>query len=163
MSIYASQSDVEPLIKFISDTASTDLYTSVLRNADSWVNARLLSNSLSIWTSTITTEDVEETINGETITTTQEVETISPEKPIPDLLKTAAVYYAASDIILALYNGEEMPTQYDTYFNKAEAMLEAYITQMKTELAESDLKKFNPVKHSKSQSYYQRKHRRPRA
>ena len=136
MSIYASQSDVEPLIKFISDTASTELYDSVLLNADSWVNARLLSNSLK------TFDIVDDT---------------------PDLLRTAAVYYAASDIILALYNGEEMPTQYDTYFNKAEAMLEAYITQMKTELAESDLKKFNPVKHSKSQSYYQRKHRRPRA
>ena len=163
MSIYASQSDVEPLIKFISDSASTDLYTSVLSNADSWVNARLLSNSLSIWTSTITTEDVEETINGETTTVTQEVETISPsDKPIPDLLKTAAVYYAASDIILALYNGEEMPTQYDTYFNKAEAMLEAYITQMKTELADTELARFNLVKHSKSQSYNQRRHRRTR-
>ena len=135
MSIYASQSDVEPLIKFISDSASAELYDSVLRNADSWVNARLLSNSLTIWDESST--------------------------KIPDLLQTAAVYYAASDIILALYNGEEMPTQYDTYFNKAETMLEAYITQMKTELAETELKKFNPVKHSKSQSYYQRRHRRP--
>lgn len=136
MSIYASQSDVEPLIKFISDTASTELYDSVLRNADSWVNARLLSNSL---------------------------RTFDIVDDVPELLCTAAVYYAASDIILALYNGEEMPTQYDTYFNKAETMLEAYITQMKTELAETELKKFNPVKHSKSQSYYQRRHRRPRA
>ena len=137
MSIYASPEDVCPYVAFISDSPSIDLIRGTLGNADSWVNARLLSNSLSIWN--------------------------EPSKDIPDLLKTAAVYYAASDIILALYNGEEMPTQYDTYFNKAEAMLEAYITQMKRELAESDLKKFNPVKHSKSQSYYQRKHRRPRA
>lgn len=164
MSIYAIQSDVEPLIKFISDDASTDLYNRVLANADSWVNARLLSNSLSIWTSTIETVEEETVVNGETITQTTNVETIQPaDKPIPDLLKTAAVYYAASDIILALYNGEEMPTQYDTYFNKAETMLDAYITQMKKELAETDLKKYNPVKHSKGPSYYQRKHRRPRA
>ena len=138
MSIYASQSDVEPLIKFISDDTSQDLFTAVLDNADSWVNARLSSNKLPIW-ETGTTED------------------------IPGLLKTAAVYYAASDVILALYNGEEMPTQYDTYFNKAESMLNAYIQQMETELAETDLKKYNPVKHRKSASYYQRKHRRPRA
>ena len=184
MSIYAKQSDVEPLIKFISDTASTDLYNSVLSNADSWVNARLLSNSLSIWTSHIVeveddselqetelqNEDPELQNEEETETTEETTQTtITPEiiepidKPIPDLLKTAAVYYAASDIILALYNGEEMPTQYDTYFQKAESMLEAYINQMKRELAETDLKKYNPVKHSKSASYYQRKHRRPRA
>ena len=177
MSIYAKQSDVEPLIKFISDTASTDLYNSVLSNADSWVNARLLSNSLSIWTSHIVEveddselqetelQNEEETeTTEETTQTTITTEIIEPiDKPIPDLLKTAAVYYAASDIILALYNGEEMPTQYDTYFQKAESMLEAYINQMKRELAETDLKKYNPVKHSKSASYYQRKHRRPRA
>lgn len=177
MSVYAKQSDVEPLIKFISDTASTDLYNSVLSNADSWVNARLLSNSLSIWTSHIVEveddselqetelQNEEETeTTEETTQTTITTEIIEPiDKPIPDLLKTAAVYYAASDIILALYNGEEMPTQYDTYFQKAESMLEAYINQMKRELAETDLKKYNPVKHSKSASYYQRKHRRPRA
>lgn len=158
MSIYATQSDVEPLIKFISDSASTDLYTSVLSNADNWVNARLLSNSLSIWTSTITQEEVETVVNEQTVTTTETVETIYPtDKPIPGLLKTAAVYYAASDIILALYNGEEMPTQYDTYFNKAETMLEAYITQMKTELADTDLKKFNKVKHSKSLTYNEKR------
>ena len=136
MSIYASQSDVEPLIKFISDSPTEDLYERVLDNADSWINARLLSNSLPIWKQLST--------------------------DIPGLLTTAAVYYAASDIILALYNGEEMPTQYDTYFNKAEQMLDAYITQMKTELADTELARFNLVKHSKSQSYYQRKHRRPR-
>jgi len=138
MSIYANQTDVEPLVKFISDDTNTDVFRTILDNADSWVNARLLSNSLTIWT--------EETI-----------------EKVPDLLKTAAVYYAASDLILALYNGEDMPTQYDTYFNKAETMLEAYIQQMKRELAETDLKKYNPVKHSKGQSYYQRRHRRPRA
>ena len=138
MSIYANESDVEPYVKFIPDTPNVDLIRAVLDNADSWVNARLLSNSLTVWTS-------------------------ESSKDAPDLLKTAAVYYAASDLILALYNGEDMPTQYDTYFNKAEEMLNAYILQMKTELAETELKKFNPVKHSKSASYYQRKHRRPRA
>ena len=133
--IYASQSDVEPLIKFINDDASEDLFESVLTNADSWVNARLASNSLTIFTN-------------------------ESEKSIPGLLKTAATYYAASDIILALYNGEEMPTQFDAYFQKAETMVSAYVTQMKQELAETELKELNVVKHSKAQTYYQRKGRR---
>ena len=161
MSIYASQSDVEPLIKFISDDTSTDLFNQVLLNADSWVNARLLSNSLHIWTSTSSTVETEQTVNGETTTVTQTVTTIEPETPIPELLKTAAIYYAASDIILALYNGEEMPTQYDAYFNKAETMLSAYIMQMKEELKNTELKSKNIVRHRKSQSYNQRMHRRP--
>ena len=130
MSIYASQEDVCPYVTFISDSPSTDLITNTLDNADSWVNARLLSNSLTIFTEQST--------------------------EIPELLKTAAVYYAASDIILALYNGEEMPTQYDTYFNKAESMLQSYITQMKTELAETELSNFNPVKSRKGRTYYEK-------
>ena len=133
MSIYASQEDVCPYVTFISDSPSTDLITNILDNADSWVNARLLSNSLTIFTEQST--------------------------EIPELLKTAAVYYAASDIILALYNGEEMPTQYDTYFNKAESMLQSYITQMKTELAETELSNFNPVKSRKGRTYYEKRGR----
>ena len=136
MSIYANETDVEPLVKFISDDTNIDLFRAVLDNADSWVNARLLSNSLSIWTSETTAK-------------------------VPDLLKTAAVYYAASDLILSLYNGEELPTQYDVYFNKAETMLSAYIMQMKEELKNTELKSKNIVRHRKSQSYNQRMHRRP--
>lgn len=156
MSVYCTKSDVEPLIKFIDDDASTDLYTSVLDNADAWVDARLLSNSLSIWTSTTLTETVETNGEPQTITT----DTISPDTPIPNLLKTAAKYYAASDIILALYNGEDLPSQFDTYFQKAETMIDAYITQQKDLLADSELRNKNLVKHSKSLSYNQ-KRRRP--
>ena len=164
MSIYATQSDVEPLIKFINDDASTDLYNVVLDNADSWVDARLVSNSLPIWTSTVETTEVEVTTNGETTLQTQEIIKILPEdKPIPTLLNTAAKYYAASDIILSLYNGEDLPTQFDAYFQKAEQMVDAYITQQKDLLAKTELRDKNPVKHRVGLSYYQRKHRRPRA
>jgi hypothetical protein len=164
MSVYANQSDVKPLIEFINDDASTDLYNVVLDNADSWVNARLVSNSLSIWTAEVETVEVEIINNGEPVVQNQEQIKILPEdKPIPALLTTAAKYYAASDIILALYNGEELPTQFDSYFQKAEQMVEAYIAQQKDVLAETELRHKNPVKHRKSLSYYQRKHRRPRA
>ena len=136
MSIYASRSDVEPLIRFISDNPSEDLFESVCDNADSWVDARLLSNSLKTFKEW-----------GE---------------DAPKLLVTAAKYYAASDIILSLYNGEEMPTQYDTYFNKAEAMLDAYIQQKTMELQSTELKDKNIVKHTHAPTYYQRKRRRRR-
>ena len=83
-----------------------------------------------------------------------------PDNTYDDLLQTAAIYYAASDVILALYNGEELPTQFDAYFKKAELMLEAYITKLKDELAETELKNKNMVKHHKGLTYYQRKQRR---
>ena len=134
MSIYASQEDVCPYVTFISDSPSTDLINNTLDNADSWVNARLLSNSLTIFT--------------------------EQSAEIPELLKTAAVYYAASDIILALYNGEEMPTQYDTYFNKAELMINAYIKEQTDLLADTELKDKNPCRWSKTPTYYQQKGRR---
>ena len=147
---------------FINDDASTDLYNVVLDNADSWVDARLVSNSLPIWTSTVETTEVEVTTNGETTLQTQETIKILPEdKPIPTLLNTAAKYYAASDIILSLYNGEDLPTQFDAYFQKAEQMVDAYITQQKDLLAKTELRDKNPVKHRVGLSYYQRKHRRP--
>lgn len=148
MSVYCTQSDVEPLVKFIDDDASTDLFTSVLDNADAWVDARLSSNSLSIWTSET------RTVNNQSTTV------ILPEgKPVPLLLKTAAKYYAASDVILSLYNGEDLPTQFDVYFQKAESMLEAYILQQKELLATTELADKNPIKHSKAKTYGQKRGR----
>ena len=130
--IYASQSDVEPLVKFMPDDASTVLFDTVLENADCWVNARLSSNSLSIWTSAFDSESEE----------------------------TETKYYAASDIILSLYNGEELPTQYDTYFNKAELMINAYIKEQTDLLADTELKNKNPCRWSKTPTYYQQKGRK---
>ena len=129
MSTYANQSDVEPLVKFISDDSSSDLYNTVLDNADSWIDARLVSNGLTVWTDGVKNDE------------------------IPNLLTTAAKYYAASDVILALYNGEDLPTQFDTYFQKAESMLDLYITQQKDLLANTELRDTIIVKHSKSRPY----------
>ena len=158
--VYTTKSDVEPLVKFIDDEPSTDLYTSVLKKADDWVNSRLLSHSLSIWTSEIRPTEVETTVDNETVITTQNVEVIIPEdKPIPSLLNTAASYYAVSDIVLSLYQGEDMLTQYDIWFKKAEDMLNAYITQQEYLLATTELANKNLVKHSKSKSYNQKRGR----
>ena len=133
MSVYCTQSDVEPLVKFIDDEASNDLYMSVCDKADSWINSRLISNSL---------------------------RTFELTDDIPDLLTTAASYYSVSDIVLVLYQGEDLQTQYDVWFQKAESMLESYITQQKKLLATTDLKEENIVKHSHSRTYNQRRGRR---
>ncbi|MBR7050648.1 MAG: hypothetical protein IKI27_04265, partial [Methanobrevibacter sp.] len=89
MSIYASQSDVEPLIKFTGDEASDDLFERALLNADSWITARLSNNSIPIWTSRSTLVETEKTVNGETTTVTETVIIIEPQdKPIPTLLNS---------------------------------------------------------------------------
>lgn len=132
MSVYCTKSDVEPLVKFIDDGASDDLYESVCDKADSWINSRLISNSL---------------------------RTFDIVDDVPELLCTAAAYYSVSDIVLALYQGEDMQTQYDVWFQKAESMLEAYIVQQKDLLATTELRDRNIVKHSKSLSYNQKRGR----
>ena len=132
MSVYCTQSDVEPLVRFIDDDATQELYFTILQNSDSWVDARLASNSLTVFTS---------------------------QQGIPNLLTTAAKYYAASDVILSLYNGEDLPTQFDVYFQKAESMLEAYILQQKDLLATTELADKNPIKHSKARTYGQKRGR----
>ncbi len=136
MSMYAQINDVKPYIQFISDNPTQELLESVLQKSDSWINARLSSNSLKTWKL------------GSCI------------KPVPGLLRDAAVYYAVSDIILALYNGEDMPTQYDTYFNKAELLVNAYIKEQTDLLADTELKEKNVCRWSKTPTYYQQKHRK---
>ena len=132
MSVYCTQPDVEPLVKFINDDASDDLYESVCDKADSWINSRLISNSL---------------------------RTFDIVDDVPELLRSAASYYAVSDIVLALYQGEDMLTQYDIWFQKAEDMINSYVIQQKDLLATTELANKNPIKHSKAGTYGQRRGR----
>ena len=58
------------------------------------------------------------------------------------VLRTAAIYYSASDILLSLYHGDELPVQYDVWFQKAQTFLEAYIdAYLNSEASEEDLMK----------------------
>jgi hypothetical protein len=83
-----------------------------------------------------------------------------PSDKIPDLLKTAAAYYAISDIVLAVYQGEDLSTQYDIWFQKADNLINAYIEQQVDLLANTELKDKNPCRWSKTPTYYQQKGRR---
>ena len=132
--IYASQDDVEPYTTFISDNPSDELFENALIKADGWINDRLNSRSLP-------TFDVD---SGD----------------IPDSLRDAAAYYAISDIVLVLYQGEDMLTQYDIWFQKAERRLDDYIQYQTDLLANTELKDKNPCRWSKTPTWNEIKGRK---
>lgn len=94
---YCTITEINALLSDISDDASTETLTTVLNNTTAWIESNLRKNYLPIPTNN------------------------------PQALNTAAIYYGASDVILTLYHGEDMPIQFDVWFNKAQQLLEDYI------------------------------------
>lgn len=94
---YCSSTDIIALFGDISDDVTDDLFTTVLGNTEAWIESNLKRNYVPIPTT------------------------------IPQALKTVAIYHGASDIILSLYHGEDLPIQYDVWFNKAQSLLDDYI------------------------------------
>ncbi len=94
---YCTIMEINALLSDISDDASTETLNVVLANSTAWIDSNLRRNYLPIPTTN------------------------------PQALKTAAIYYGASDVILTLYHGEDMPVQFDVWFNKAQQLLEDYI------------------------------------
>ena len=94
---YCTIDDINALLSDISDDASEETLTVVLNNTTAWINANLKRNFLPIPTDN------------------------------PQALKTVAIYHGASDIILTLYHGEDLPIQFDVWFNKAQQLIEDYI------------------------------------
>lgn len=95
--VYCTIEEINALLSDISDDASTETLTVVLNNTTAWIDSNLRRNYLPIPTNN------------------------------PQALNTAAIYYGASDVILTLYHGEDMPIQFDVWFNKAQQLLEDYI------------------------------------
>lgn len=94
---YCTIAEINALLSDISDDASTNTLNTVLANTTAWIDSNLRKNYLPIPTNN------------------------------PQALKTAAIYYGASDVILTLYHGEDMPVAFDVWFNKAEQLLTDYI------------------------------------
>lgn len=94
---YCTIDEINSLLSDISDDASTETLTVVLNNTTAWIDSNLRRNYLPIPTNN------------------------------PQALNTAAIYYGASDVILTLYHGEDMPIQFDVWFNKAQQLLQDYI------------------------------------
>ena len=77
----------------------------------------------------------------------------------PKALKAANIYYSASDILLSLYHGDELPINYDVWFNKAQSLLDDYI---ESEVANGEDDNINPVelqmvKHSHALTYREKR------
>lgn len=124
---YCTKEDINALFGDISDDISDDMFTTVLGNTTAWIESNLKRHYVPIPSSH------------------------------PQALKTVAIYHGASDILLSLYHGEELPVQYDIWFQKAQDLLDAYIEEQQKnpdeETMDESLGDAHTVKYSKSQGY----------
>ena len=129
---YCTSSDVNSMFGDISDDISEEMFNTAIGNATTWIEANLKRNYVPIPTTHV------------------------------GALKTVAIYHSASDILLSLYQGtDELPVQYDVWFNKAQSLLEDYIDsylnsdEADTESTDAHLR----VKHRHGLTYNQKRGR----
>jgi len=129
--LYCTKEDVNSMFGDISDDVSDEMFTTAISNSTTWIEANLKRNYVPIPTTNV------------------------------DALKTVAIYHSASDILLTLYHGDDLPVQYDVWFNKAQSLLDDYIeAYLHSEAEESDLIKHQQVKHSRGRTYNKKRGRR---
>ena len=127
---YCTVDDVNSMFGDISDEVSEVMFNTAIGNATTWIEANLKRNYVPI-----PTEHVQ-------------------------ALKTVAIYHSASDILLTLYHGDDLPIQYDVWFNKAQSLLDDYIeAYLNSEAEDADLYEHQMVRHSHAQTYNQRRGR----
>ena len=121
---YCTKEEINALFGDISDDISDDMFDVVINNCTAWIESNLKRHYVPIPTNH------------------------------PQALNTVAIYYGASDILLSLYHGEELPVQYDIWWQKAQDLLEDYIEEELNNTDDTDVK--NSVKNvawSKSRPY----------
>lgn len=151
MTTYCTIPDVNALFGDISDDISTDMFNVSIDNAGSWIDSALLKNHIPLPEIEVLSDDesnddlIEEPVNENTsetetiINTETEIKsnvTINPSIiliGVPSILKTASIYFAASDILMSLYHGDQYETLMDYWFNKATTLLDGYIQAYKAE------------------------------
>ena len=155
---YCTKEEVNNLFGDISDDITDEIFATVIANSTAWIDSNLKKSYVPLPTITI------EMVNDDGSTTV--VESITTHTAtynlinVPNGLRTAAIYYAASDILLSLYHGDELPVQYDVWFNKAQGLLDDYIrSYLNSEAEEADLVQHQMVKHSHSLTYNQKRGR----
>ena len=126
--IYASESSILELTKFIGNTPSDSLLDTVMENGDNTVNSRLSRHSLPTYTS----------------------ENVTEETVIPGVLKLCANYYAVSDLLQSVYGKDDRSTNEEAFYQKAENLITDYINQQLVELADTELKEQSPYGFSQS-------------
>jgi hypothetical protein len=127
---YCTKAEVNSLFGDISDDVSDEMFNTAILNASTWIEANLKRNYVPIPTTNV------------------------------NALRTVAIYHTASDILLSLYHGDELPIQYDVWFNKAQGLIEDYIdAYLNSEAETSDLVNHQMVKHSHGKTYNQKRGR----
>ena len=128
---YCTSNDVLALFEDISDDPSEALLTVAIDNTEAWIESNLKRHYVPI------------------------------PVDIPQTLKTIAIYYAASDILMSLYHGEDYQNLMDYWFTKAQDLLEDYIeSYLNAEATAEELDKINMVRHSHGRTYNEKRHRR---
>jgi len=85
---------------------------------------------------TITDNDSDDTNSADTMEEMESTITIETGLiigDVPSILKTASIYFAASDILMSLYHGDQYESLMDYWFNKATSLLDGYIEAYKAE------------------------------
>ena len=156
---YCTKEEVNNLFGDISDDITDEMFATVIANSTAWIDSNLKKSYVPLPSITI------EMVNDDGSTTV--VESITTHTAtynlinVPNGLRTAAIYYAASDILLSLYHGDELPVQYDVWFNKAQGLLDDYIrSYLNSEAEEADLVKHQMVKHSHGLTYNEKRGRK---
>ena len=155
---YCTKEEVNNLFGDISDDITDEMFTTVIANSTAWIDSNLKKSYVPLPTITIrlVNDDGSTTVVESMTSHTATYNLIN----VPNGLRTAAIYYAASDILLSLYHGDELPVQYDVWFNKAQGLLDDYIrSYLNSEAEEADLVKHQMVKHSHSLTYNQKRGR----
>ena len=128
---YTDSNSVLALFEDISDEPSEALLSVAIDNTEAWIESNLKRHYVPI--------PVE----------------------IPQTLKTIAIYYASSDILMSLYHGEEYQNLMDYWFEKAQDLLDAYIEEyLNSEATPEEQFNNQMVKHSHGLTYNQKRKRR---
>ena len=127
---YCDSDDVLALFEDISDDPSTALLTVAIDNTEAWIESNLKRHYVPIPTD------------------------------IPQTLKTIAIYYASSDILMSLYHGEDYQSLMDYWFNKAQDLLDDYINAyLNSDASEEEKEENQMVAHSQAQTYNKKRGR----
>lgn len=155
---YCTKEEINSLFGDISDDISDELFTTVIDNSTAWIDSTLQKSYVPLPEITI-----EQNINdgeGSAGATASQTNVVYNLINVPSGLRTAAIYYAASDILLSLYHGDELPVQYDVWFQKAQSLLDDYISAyLNNDADEADLIQHQSVKHSKGLTYNEKRGR----
>ena len=165
---YCTKAEVNALFGDISDEITDEMFTTVIENSTAWIDSNLRKNYVpipEIKEQEDVVEDLVESLddNEEIEITESTTNVVNNLINVPSGLRTAAIYYSASDILLSLYHGDDLPVQYDVWFNKAQSLLTDYIdAYIKSDAEESDLVAHQSVKHSHGLTYNQKRRRKRR-